>query len=212
MTSINKNLTLKQVLINILSSLFSLSTPMVYLPPSRAIVVGTNRTNATPTISLLFIFLCKTNIILGDSAMRRPSGTVSTYSGSLLCNLYVRGRGGSTNLLGVLNLPRQGLKKNHKNWKTCRHCRTSGERVSYLRGSWNWNKRYTSKKINFVCGGVLYQMNKGIETSKNSQVHMIWADRRDHLEGGTTPLAGMPSSSVGYLRSLLLWCSIQRPA
>ena len=46
---------------------------------------------------------------------------------------------------------------------------------------------------------------------KNSPLHMIWAGRRDHMEGYITPIAGMPSSSVGYLRELLVWYSIQRP-
>ena len=41
---------------------------------------------------------------------------------------------------------------------------------------------------------------------------MIWAGRRDNLEGYMTPLAGMSSSSVGYLRALLVWSSIQRPS
>ena len=40
---------------------------------------------------------------------------------------------------------------------------------------------------------------------------MIWAGRRDNLEGDTTPLAGMPSSSVVYLRELLVWYSIKSP-
>ena len=41
---------------------------------------------------------------------------------------------------------------------------------------------------------------------------MIWAGRRDRLEGDMNPLVGMPSSSVGYLMSLLVWSSIQSPA
>ena len=40
---------------------------------------------------------------------------------------------------------------------------------------------------------------------------MIWASIRDHMEGDMTPLAVIPSSSVGYLRVLLAWYSIQRP-
>ena len=38
---------------------------------------------------------------------------------------------------------------------------------------------------------------------------MIWADKRDHLELDMTPLSGMPSSLVGYIRALLVWFSIQ---
>ena len=45
----------------------------------------------------------------------------------------------------------------------------------------------------------------------NSLLHQIWDVRRDHLEGAMTNLAGMPSSSVGYIRELLVWYSIQRP-
>ena len=41
---------------------------------------------------------------------------------------------------------------------------------------------------------------------------MGWQKRSYHLEGDNTRLAGMPSSSVGYLRELLVWSSIQRPA
>ena len=48
---------------------------------SHAIAVGTNSTNANPTINLLFIFLIEANIILVNSSMRRPSGTSSTFSG-----------------------------------------------------------------------------------------------------------------------------------
>ena len=40
---------------------------------------------------------------------------------------------------------------------------------------------------------------------------MIWDGRRDHMGGDMTPLAGMHSSSVGYLRELLVRSSIQRP-
>ena len=40
---------------------------------------------------------------------------------------------------------------------------------------------------------------------------MIWAGIRDHMEGDITPLAGMTSSLVGYLRVLLAWSSIQMP-
>ena len=40
---------------------------------------------------------------------------------------------------------------------------------------------------------------------------MIWSGRRDNMEGDMTPLLGMPLSLVGYLRSLLVWYSIQRP-
>ena len=41
---------------------------------------------------------------------------------------------------------------------------------------------------------------------------MIWADRRDHLVGDMTPLAGMPSSLVGEARGSLEWYSIPRPS
>ena len=41
---------------------------------------------------------------------------------------------------------------------------------------------------------------------------MIWADRRDNMEGYMTPLAGMPLSSVVYLRDLLVRYYIQRPS
>ena len=56
---------------------------MVYLPPSNALVVGTNRINATSAINLIFVFLSKNNIILGDYAISRPRGAASTFSGSL---------------------------------------------------------------------------------------------------------------------------------
>ena len=40
---------------------------------------------------------------------------------------------------------------------------------------------------------------------------MIWDGIRDHMEGDMTPLAGITSSSVGYIRVLLAWSSIKRP-
>ena len=40
---------------------------------------------------------------------------------------------------------------------------------------------------------------------------MIWAGRRDHLVGDTTPLQGMPSSLAEEKRELLEWYSIPRP-
>ena len=41
---------------------------------------------------------------------------------------------------------------------------------------------------------------------------MIWPDRRNHLVGDMTPLAGMPSSLAGEARGSLEWSSIKRPA
>ena len=41
---------------------------------------------------------------------------------------------------------------------------------------------------------------------------MTWADRRDHLVGDTTPLAGMPSSLVEEARGSLEWSYILRPS
>ena len=40
---------------------------------------------------------------------------------------------------------------------------------------------------------------------------MIWDGIRNPLEGDMPPLAGIPSSLVGYLSELLVWYSIQRP-
>ena len=37
--------------------------------------------------------------------------------------------------------------------------------------------------------GVLYQTRKKIRKRLNLLLHMIWADRRDHLVGDMTPLA-----------------------
>ena len=58
-------------------------------PPSYLISVGKNSTNATPTINFLLILLIKGNIILGNSYMRRKSGTASTPNGYLGYNLQV---------------------------------------------------------------------------------------------------------------------------
>ena len=41
---------------------------------------------------------------------------------------------------------------------------------------------------------------------------MIWADRRDHMVGEMTPIAGMPSSLVVEARGSSEWSSITRPA
>ena len=41
---------------------------------------------------------------------------------------------------------------------------------------------------------------------------MIWAGRRDHLEVDMTPLMGMPSSLVRYIRVLLVCLYNQSPA
>ena len=46
---------------------------------------------------------------------------------------------------------------------------------------------------------------------KNSPLHMIWVGRRYHMEGYMTTLSVMPSSSVVYIRELLVCSSIQRP-
>ena len=45
----------------------------------------------------------------------------------------------------------------------------------------------------------------------HTPLHMIWASRRYHMEGYMTPIAGMLLPSMGYLRVLLVWFSIQRP-
>ena len=41
---------------------------------------------------------------------------------------------------------------------------------------------------------------------------MIWSCRIDHMEGNMTPLTDMPSLLVRYLRELLVWSYIKRPA
>ena len=48
-------------------------------------------------------------------------------------------------------------------------------------------------------------------TKLNLPCNMIWAGRRDHLVGDTTPLQGMPSSSAEEKRESLEWSSIPRP-
>ena len=62
-----------------------------------------------------------------------------------------------------------------------------------------------------MCNDVLSQMMTEIKTRLNSPLHMIWSGKSVHLEGYMNPLAIMPSSSVGYLRKLLVWYSIKRP-
>ena len=48
-------------------------------------------------------------------------------------------------------------------------------------------------------------------TRLNLPCNMIWAVRRDHLVGDTTPLQDMPSSLAEEKRELLEWSSIPRP-
>ena len=86
--------------------------------------------------------------------MRRLRGTFSTPSRSLGCKLYMKGGIESTNILGMLNLPWYRYEKDvHKNWSTCRHGWTAGERLINYRVSSNRNKRCTNT---FICGIVCY--------------------------------------------------------
>ena len=64
---------------------------MVYLPPSHALELVTNRTNVTPIINIFLIFLIKSRIMLGTSTMRIPSVMGSTFCGYSGCNLLVGG-------------------------------------------------------------------------------------------------------------------------
>ena len=69
--------------------------------------------------------------------------------------------------------------------------------------------RYNTKLF-CMCNGVLYQMRKEIKTRENSPLHMIWSGIIYHLEVYMTPLAGMPSSLVGYIWLVLVRSSIKK--
>ena len=59
--------------------------------------------------------------------------------------------------------------------------------------------------------GVLYRTKTKKITRLNLPCNMIWAGRRDHMVGDTTPLQGMPSSSAEEERESSEWSSIPRP-
>ena len=61
-----------------------------------------------------------------------------------------------------------------------------------------------------MVNGVHYRTKKK-KTRLNLLCNMIWAGRRDHLVGDTTPLQDMPSSSAEEKRESLEWSSIPRP-
>ena len=88
MTSITKNIKEKNP-VKIISERISLSTEIVYLPPSHALALVTNSTNTSPTMNLRFVFLRKPIIILRMSDMRKPSDTESIFGGSSGYTLYV---------------------------------------------------------------------------------------------------------------------------
>ena len=83
----NQNLNFQQLIFKLLLVWLSLRTAMVYPPSLCSLAVGKNRTNFTPTINFLFLFLRKPIMIVVKSTMRLTSVMVQTYSGSLGCNL-----------------------------------------------------------------------------------------------------------------------------
>ena len=60
--------------------------------------------------------------------------------------------------------------------------------------------------------GVLYRTKTTERTRLNLPYNMIWAGRRDHLVGDTTPLQDMPLSSAEEKRKSSECSSIPRPA
>ena len=59
--------------------------------------------------------------------------------------------------------------------------------------------------------GMLYHTRKKIRTRLKLLLHIIWANRRDHMVGDINPLSGMPSSLSVESRGSLEWTYIPRP-
>ena len=114
--------------------------------------------------------------------------------------IYLMGGGGdreSTKRLGMLNIPWQGSEKNiYKNWSTCRHGRTAGERFVDWGGYSDWNKRNTITQQPVTCWLVWSIRNEKNKNNIKLTVTYDMAGKRDHLIGDMNPLAGMPSSLV----------------
>ena len=76
-----------------------------------SIVTGKKKTNASATITLLFIFQRKLNIIMVTTASLHSNFTVLNFSGSSGCKSSEGGGRESKKLLGMLNLPWQESEK-----------------------------------------------------------------------------------------------------
>ena len=62
-----------------------------------------------------------------------------------------------------------------------------------------------------MCNSVTYQMRKQIKQGK-THCYILYKMLENIIWQDITPLVGMPSSLVRYLRMLLVWIYIQRPA
>ena len=120
---------------------------------------------------------------------------------SLLGAAHRRGGGGSTKLLVMLNQPSQGFKNFFTKIEAYAGMAERLVRDLEIEEALQDEIKETlEQKKTVICRLVCYTRQGKKRTRLNLPLHMIWADRRDHMVGDMTPLAGMPSSLVGEAR------------